>query len=128
MLLLVGQADAVVEPGNTLRLAARLRAVGVPVTVVEYPGIDHMALMEALATSLAFLAPVRTASLGFIADRGILPRFSHAAPHRNPPRFAIAPANWELALVAAGPMVYGEPHWRSAKGSGGAPGCQGPRN
>lgn len=70
MLLLIGQTDTVIEPGNTLRLAARLRAAGVPVTVAEYPGIDHMALMEALATSLTFLAPVRDASLGFIADRG----------------------------------------------------------
>jgi acetyl esterase/lipase len=70
MLLLTGLADAVVEPGNTLRLAARLRAADVPVTVAEYQGIDHMALMEALATPLTFLAPVGEASLGFIADRG----------------------------------------------------------
>jgi acetyl esterase/lipase len=70
MLLLTGEADKVVEPGNTLRLAARLRAVGVPVTVALYPGVDHMALMEALAGPLAFLAPVRDASLRFVADRG----------------------------------------------------------
>jgi acetyl esterase/lipase len=70
MLLLTGQADGVVEPGNTLRLASRLRAAGVPVTVAAYPGIDHMALMEALADSLTFLAPVRAASVAFIADRG----------------------------------------------------------
>ena len=38
MLLLTGEADGVVEPGNTARLASRLRAAGVPVTVTEYPG------------------------------------------------------------------------------------------
>ncbi len=70
MLLLTGQADGVVEPGNTLRLASLLHAAGVPVTVAEYPAIDHMALMEALADSLTFLAPVRAASIAFIADRG----------------------------------------------------------
>jgi acetyl esterase/lipase len=70
MLLLTGDADKVVEPGNTLRLAARLRAADMPVSVAVYPAIDHMALMEALAGPLAFLAPVRDASLRFIADGG----------------------------------------------------------
>lgn len=68
MLLLTGDADKVIEPGNALRLAARLRAADVPVSITVYPAIDHMALMEALAGPLAFLAPVRDASLRFIAD------------------------------------------------------------
>jgi len=70
MLLLTGEADGVVEPGNTARLASRLRAAGVPVIVTEYPGIDHMALMEALAGPLTFLAPVRAASIAFIQGGG----------------------------------------------------------
>jgi acetyl esterase/lipase len=70
MLLLAGDADTVIEPGNTLRFADRLRAAGASVTVVEYPEIDHMALMEALALPLTFLAPVRAASLAFIAQHG----------------------------------------------------------
>ncbi len=70
MLLLSGEADKVVEFGNTLRLAARLRADDVPVEVALYPGIDHMVLMEALGGPLAFLAPVRDATLRFIAERG----------------------------------------------------------
>jgi acetyl esterase/lipase len=70
MLLLIGAADGVVEAGNTLRLAELLCAAGVAVTVARYPGIDHMALMEALAGPLMFLAPVRAASIKFIADRG----------------------------------------------------------
>jgi acetyl esterase/lipase len=70
MLLLSGLADSVIEPGNTLRLAARLQAAGVPVAVKLYAGITHGALMAAMSDQLAFLAPAREDALRFIESRG----------------------------------------------------------
>jgi acetyl esterase/lipase len=67
MLLLAGLWDNVVEAGNTQRFADRLRTAGVPVDVQWYPGITHMAIMEALGEPLTFLAPTREAVLGFVA-------------------------------------------------------------
>lgn len=48
-LLLTGAADTRVLPGNTDRLAARLREAGVPVTVLAYPGVGHGRTVAALA-------------------------------------------------------------------------------
>ena len=42
MLLAYGTADNVVRPGNSERLAAKLRSFGSPVTVKSYPGIGHI--------------------------------------------------------------------------------------
>jgi acetyl esterase/lipase len=66
MLLLAGLNDGTVEPGNTFRLAAKLRSVGVPVTEAAYPGISHIALVAALSRPLTFLAPVEDATLEFV--------------------------------------------------------------
>jgi acetyl esterase/lipase len=67
MLLLAGRADHTVDPANTLRLASRLRAAGVPVTAVLYPDVGHAALIAAFSGALAFLAPVRAATLTFVS-------------------------------------------------------------
>jgi acetyl esterase/lipase len=67
MLLLAGRDDDTVDPGNTLRLAARLRAVGAPVNGEIYPGVGHKAMIAAFSRPLTFLAPVREATLSFIA-------------------------------------------------------------
>jgi acetyl esterase/lipase len=74
MLLLAGRDDTTVDPGNTLRLAARLRAAGASVQDELYPGIGHKALIAAFARMLGFLAPAREAAVRFIA--------AHAACHR----------------------------------------------
>ena len=58
MLLITGDNDPVVEPGNTDRLAARARAVGERVAVIHYPGVGHIHTVAALAPSLRWLAPV----------------------------------------------------------------------
>ena len=68
MLLLAGKNDTTVDPDNTLRLAARLRAAGVPVTATLYNGIDHQELIGAFAGALTFLAPARQAALQFVAE------------------------------------------------------------
>jgi acetyl esterase/lipase len=74
MLLLSGTRDHVVEPGNTLRMAARLRAAGVPVTAEVYPDINHGGIMAAISEPLSFLAPAREATLNFIAAQGACER------------------------------------------------------
>lgn len=48
-LLVTGAADTRVLPGNTDRLAARLREAGVAVTVFAYPGVGHGRTVAALA-------------------------------------------------------------------------------
>lgn len=47
MLLLAGWDDDTVDPGNTLRLAARLRAAGGTVEDKLYPGVGHITLIKA---------------------------------------------------------------------------------
>ena len=66
MLLQTGAIDRVVEPGNTARMATRLRAAGVDVIEHTYPNIGHTALIVAFSSVLAFLAPDRDATLLFI--------------------------------------------------------------
>lgn len=70
MLLLAGRDDTTVDPGNTTRLAARLRADGVMVDDELYAGVGHATLLGAFATPLTFIAPVREATLRFIAAHG----------------------------------------------------------
>lgn len=51
-LLATGEQDSVVSPGNTQRLAARLREKGVPVRELRYAGYDHYTIIGALAAPL----------------------------------------------------------------------------
>jgi dipeptidyl aminopeptidase/acylaminoacyl peptidase len=48
-LLLHGDADETVRPFHSARLAARLEAAGVPVTLHSYAGIGHIRIMTALS-------------------------------------------------------------------------------
>ncbi len=66
MLLLAGRGDNTIDPGSTLRLAARLRAAGASTRDELYPDVGHRTLIAAFAGPLAFLAPVREATLRFI--------------------------------------------------------------
>ena len=66
MLLLTGTEDTTVKPGNSERLAARLEAEGVPVTLKTYPGVGHIKIVAALAAPLRFLAPTLNDVSGFI--------------------------------------------------------------
>jgi acetyl esterase/lipase len=66
MLLLAGRDDTTVDPGNTVRLAAKLRAAGVSVQDELYPGIGHKTLIAAFARPLGFLAPAREAAVRFV--------------------------------------------------------------
>jgi acetyl esterase/lipase len=70
MLLLAGRDDHTVDPGNTVRLAGRLRAAGGTVEDRLYPMIGHKTLIVAFSDPLSFLAPVRQATLDFVAAHG----------------------------------------------------------
>jgi acetyl esterase/lipase len=70
MLLLAGRDDDTVDPGNTLRLAAKLRKAGDSVQDELYPGIGHKSLIAAFARPLGFLAPAREDAVRFIMDHG----------------------------------------------------------
>ena len=66
LLLLAGAADTTVDPANSARLAARIRAAGGRVERVLYPGVGHVGLIGAFAPLLRFLAPVLRDTLRFI--------------------------------------------------------------
>ncbi len=70
MLLLAGTADTVVNPGNTILLAARVRTHGGAVTDRLYPGVDHIRIIGAFATPLRFLAPSFHDSVRFMRGEG----------------------------------------------------------
>lgn len=58
VLLMTGRQDTTVDPGNTTRLAARLRSKEDDVTEIEYPAIGHLAIVGAFSPVLKLLAPV----------------------------------------------------------------------
>jgi acetyl esterase/lipase len=57
-LLVTGRTDQTVSPGNTRRLAARLRAAGNDVSEIVYPRVGHLSIIGAFAPVLRFLAPL----------------------------------------------------------------------
>ena len=65
----VDLGDKVVDPGNTTRLAAKVRAAGGSVQVREYKGLSHALLVAAIATPLRFLAPVLRDATDFIREQ-----------------------------------------------------------
>ncbi len=66
MLLLTGTADTTVRPGNTERLAARIKAAGGVVEARYYDGVDHIEIIGAVGAPLRFLAPTLRDSLAFM--------------------------------------------------------------
>ena len=57
-LLLTGVRDAIVDPGNSERFAARLKAAGTDATVLKYPRVGHYLIIAAFARLGGLLAPV----------------------------------------------------------------------
>jgi acetyl esterase/lipase len=66
-LLMTGGRDRLVEPGNSVRLAARLVAAGNAATVLTYRRIGHFIIIAAVAPFLRFLVPVMRDVDAFIA-------------------------------------------------------------
>jgi acetyl esterase/lipase len=67
MLLLAGDKDGVVDPGNATRLAAAIQARGGEVEARIYPGVGHVGLLTAILAPFRHRAPVLTAVVDFIA-------------------------------------------------------------
>jgi acetyl esterase/lipase len=68
-LLITGDADTTVKPGNTVRLAARLREKGSTVVERHYQGLDHYSLVARLAAPLRNDALVATIAAFVRGDR-----------------------------------------------------------
>lgn len=66
-LLLTGTFDTTVEPSNSTRLAAALRAAGNEVTLRRYTGVGHVTILGGFGTPLELLAPVLRDIDAFIA-------------------------------------------------------------
>ena len=68
ILLLTGDADTTVDPGDSARLAARIGAKGGEVALDVFPGVGHVGMILALASALPFEKPqVLDAILSFIS-------------------------------------------------------------
>ncbi len=67
-LLITGGRDRLVEPGNTIRLAARLVAAGNAATVKSYRRVGHFIIVAALAPILREFVPVLRDVDAFIAE------------------------------------------------------------
>ena len=79
-LLMTGGRDRLVEPGNSVRLAARLVAAGNAATVLTYRRVGHFIIMAAVAPFLRFLVPVMRDVDAFIAATLCAPRREAAQP------------------------------------------------
>lgn len=66
MLLIAGTADRRVNPGNSRRLAARIRQHGGMVEERYYDDVGHAEIIVAMAAPLHFLAPVRDDMVSFL--------------------------------------------------------------
>jgi acetyl esterase/lipase len=73
-LLMTGGRDRLVEPGNSVRLAARLVAAGNAATVLTYRRVGHFIIIAAVAPFLRFLVPVMRDVDAFIAATLRAPR------------------------------------------------------
>ncbi|MDX2203135.1 MAG: alpha/beta hydrolase [Hyphomicrobiaceae bacterium] len=70
----VAPQDTTVRPGNSERLAARLKASGARVELARYPRTGHVSLIGAMSPLLTFLAPVADDVAGFVHSAGTSPR------------------------------------------------------
>jgi acetyl esterase/lipase len=66
LFLATDTSDRQVDPGNTTRLAAKVRAAGGHVTERSYAHLDHALLLGVFAVPLRWLAPVRRDVVQFI--------------------------------------------------------------
>jgi acetyl esterase/lipase len=77
-LLVTGTRDGVVDPGNSSRLAVRLRAAGSDAMVETYPWVGHLTIIGTFVLPLRFLAPVLQDIDTFIAKTV---QQHHGTPH-----------------------------------------------
>jgi acetyl esterase/lipase len=87
-LLLTGAKDGIVDPDNSVRLAARLHAAGDSATVLTYSWVGHLSIIGAFAAPLRFLAPALHDVDAFIAKTAS----AKTASLEKPQRYGIAEA------------------------------------
>ena len=73
-LLFTGPRDRTVYPGNTTRLATRLRAAGSEARVMVPPRVGHLTIVGAFAWPLRFLDPVLEETVAFVREVSASPR------------------------------------------------------
>lgn len=66
LLLMHGTADTVVKPYNSERLAARLTALGAPVTLNLYPGKSHTDTIKSLSPAFRGSTPALADAIAFL--------------------------------------------------------------
>ncbi|MEP9357753.1 alpha/beta hydrolase [Sphingomonas sp. KR3-1] len=66
LLLVTSSRDTVVRPKNAINLAARLKALGAPVELRNYPGLSHEEVAMALSVPFRGKAPVLADSVAFL--------------------------------------------------------------
>ncbi len=69
MLLVTGTDDRTVRPGNSDRMALRLKAHGSAAQVIKYPGIGHVGIILSLAPGFRGKTTLREDMLRFIQSR-----------------------------------------------------------
>lgn len=69
MLLVTSTRDTTVKPHNAYDLAEKLKALGAPVEVIDYPGLTHEQVVMALSRPFRGKAPVLEASVDFLRQR-----------------------------------------------------------
>jgi acetyl esterase/lipase len=67
-LLATGRHDKIVDPGDTMRLARRVRAAGGEAEVIIYSKLSHKSILAAFARPLSFLSPVVSDISDFVAE------------------------------------------------------------
>jgi acetyl esterase/lipase len=90
-LLMTGDRDRLVEPGNSVRLAVRLAAAGNAATVKTYRRVGHFFIIAAVAPLLRLFVPVLRDVDAFIAAT-LQTRTLQAAPAVQPEQTADLPA------------------------------------
>lgn len=73
LLLVTSTQDTVVRPRNAINLGARLKELGAPVDVKNYPGLTHEEVVMAVSTPFRARADVLADSLEFLRKTEVFP-------------------------------------------------------
>lgn len=83
MLLIAGTWDLSVDPGNSQRLAAKIRSQGGEARTITYPWIGHALIVGAMGRPLRAFAPTLADTAAFIASRAAAsPRTAAGVPEQ----------------------------------------------
>lgn len=100
MFLAAGERDTTVDPGNTDRLAAKLRLSGdKEVEVKHYPRVGHAMLVGAIAGPLRGFAPVLDDSVAFINSQATIAVRRESAAQATDVASQSAPASAPLPVA-----------------------------